>query len=81
MLKRIHVNQHVIRRNARSGERQPPIRIKTYRTNVSADRARIEGPSAVVYRPERPLPCGARLWIETEAPVYIEREGVTELIP
>jgi hypothetical protein len=27
----------------------------------------INGPSRMVYRPDKPRPCGAKLWIETEA--------------
>lgn len=69
MLKRIHVNQHIIRSNARTGSRQGPITIKTYKGNTKAHEVSIHGPSIVVYSPDRPLPCGARLWVETEAPV------------
>lgn len=76
MLKRIHVNQHVVRANARLGTIDPPISVKTYRENLRADRVVIDGPSEVVYRPERPLSCGARLWVETRAPVHVERAGV-----
>ncbi len=69
MIKRIHVNQHVIRANQRKGTREAPIRIKTSRENIACHSVQIYGASAVVYSPERPLPCGARLWIETTAPV------------
>jgi hypothetical protein len=69
MLKRIHVNQHVIRRNVKLGLNDPPISVKTYRENVRADAVAIDGPSRLVYRPDQPLPCGARLWLETHAPV------------
>jgi hypothetical protein len=71
MLKRIHVNQHVIRRNTRTGEREPPVTVKTSRANHRARSVRIEGASEVVYSPDRPLPCGARVWIETKAPVLV----------
>lgn len=69
LLKRIHVNQHVIRANRKLGAADPPIRIKTYRENVSASSVMIEGPSELIYRPDDPLSCGARLWIETRSPV------------
>jgi hypothetical protein len=29
----------------------------------------IKGTSKMVYRPDAPRPCGAKLWIETEAEV------------
>jgi hypothetical protein len=69
MLKRIHVNQHVIRANRRDGRNDAPITVKTYNTNVRAHRVRIDGPSELVYSPEKPLSCGARLWVQTESPV------------
>jgi hypothetical protein len=68
-LKRVHVNQHVIRANTRSGERESPLRVKTSRENVAAQEVVIEGPSRLVYRPDRPLSCGARVWIETRSDV------------
>lgn len=69
MLKRIRVNQHIIRSNQRHGHYDAPIAIKTYRTNVRAHRVKVDGPSELVYSPARPLSCGARLWIETHARV------------
>jgi hypothetical protein len=32
---------------------------------------RIKGPSRVVYSPDKPLSCGAHVWIETESEVEI----------
>jgi hypothetical protein len=75
ILKRIHVNQHVIRSNVKGNLNEPPIRVKTKGQNISASAVEIAGPSKLVYRPEKPLPCGARLWIETYAPVNIEASG------
>ena len=74
-LKRIHVNQHVIRRNQKLGEQEPPIRIKTCGENIAADRVEIDGPSEVMYRPQSPLSCGARLWIETRSALHVETAG------
>lgn len=74
-IKRIHVNQHVIRSNLKRGVNEPPIRVKTGGENIAADRVEIGGPSEVVYRPGKPLSCGARLWIETQAPVTVEVAG------
>ena len=69
----IHVNQHIIRRNAKTGERSPPLTCKTYRKNVKATEADIvvDGVvvATVVYRPDNPLSCGARVWIETRGEV------------
>ncbi len=71
MLKRIHINQHVLRHNYKTGERQPVITCKTYKTNDYAHEVEIEGPSKVVYSPDKPLSCGARVWVETTAPVRL----------
>jgi hypothetical protein len=69
MKKRIHINQHVIRANAKNGTNDPAITVKTYRNNYYAHRVEIDGASSVVYSPDKPLNCGARVWIETDAPV------------
>ena len=70
MLKRIHVNQHVIRRNQkREAAADPPLTVKTYKENIKCFAVEILGPSRVVYSPEQPLACGARVWIETDAQV------------
>lgn len=71
MLKRIHVDQHAIRAN-RKGANRPPISVKTYRQNVKAWAVELLGPSKLVYRPDKPLPCGARLWIETKGDVMAD---------
>lgn len=69
MITRIHVNQHVIRSNAKSGERKPTLTVKRGRSNVYATEVTILGPSKVVYSPDKPLSCGAKVWVETEAEV------------
>ena len=65
----IHVNQHVVRSNSKSGERSPCLTVKTYKDNTYANSVEIDGPSRVVYSPDKPLSCGAKVWIETEAKV------------
>jgi len=71
MKTRIHVNQHVIRRNHATGEREPVLTVKTYKSNTYCHAVNIDGPSTVIYSPDKPLECGARVWIETESPVHI----------
>jgi len=68
----IHVNQHVVKANAKTGATDPVLTVKTYKSNDYAHSVTIHGPSKVVYRPENPLSCGARVWIETEAPVDVD---------
>lgn len=70
----IHVNQHVIKRNQKTGEREPIFTVKQGRTNRYAHEVRIEGPSTAVYRPDNPLSCGARAWVETYAEVTLDPE-------
>lgn len=65
----IHVNQHIIKRNAKEGSQDPVLTVKTYNSNQYAYEVDIRGPSKVVYSPDKPLSCGARVWIETEARV------------
>lgn len=76
-LTRIHVNQHVIRANAKSGARDPVLTVKTSGGNTYAHEVSILGPSRVVYSPDCPLSCGARVWVETTADVVIDPPPAT----
>lgn len=71
MKTRIHINQHVIRRNQKTGERDPVITAKTHKSNDYGHEVEIDGPCKIVYRPDKPLSCGAKVWIETEAGVNV----------
>ncbi|HIG59146.1 MAG TPA: hypothetical protein EYQ21_07130 [Flavobacteriales bacterium] len=71
MNKKIHINQHIIKRNKKTGEREPVITVKTYKSNDYASAVDILGTSRVIYSPDKPLPCGATVWIETDAEVKI----------
>ena len=71
MKKRIHVNQHNIKANRKDGGNRPVITCKTYKDNQYGHEVEIHGDSTVIYRPEKPLPCGAHVWIETDAEVTI----------
>ena len=66
----IHVNQHIIKANAKSSERNPVLTCKTYKSNTYADSVVIYGQDGkesarVIYSPDKPLSCGAKVWIET----------------
>ena len=71
MKTRIHVNQHNIRRNRKEGTNDPVITAKTYKDNRYGHEVQINGPSRVVYSPDKPLSCGAVLWIETNEEVVV----------
>ena len=65
----IHVNQHMIKHNRKTGSRSPVLTCKTYKSNEYYNNIEIKGPCKVVYSPDKPLSCGAHVWIETTAPV------------
>lgn len=67
---RIHVNKFRLRDGkACIGIEQSGKRKKYARTVY------IDGPTTVVYRPEKPLKCGAKAWIETSASVRVRRRS------
>jgi hypothetical protein len=76
MITRIHVNKQKIAQNRKHGTDHPVITAKTYKDNRYGHEAIIrdaEGQEVarVVYRPDRPLSCGARVWIETKLDVDV----------
>ena len=72
MLKRIHVNQHNVRSNKKNGTNKPVITVKTSKSNDYAHQVEVLGPSKVIYRPDKPLSCGAKVCIETTAEVILK---------
>jgi len=67
----VHVNQHIIRRNTKTGENKPCLTVKTYKENRYAHEAIIRDENGnevakIVYSAHKPLSCGARCWIETK---------------
>jgi len=73
---RIHVNQHKIKSNAKTGAREPVLTCKTYKSNTYATEAIVLDERGVevgrfVYRPDKPLSCGAKVWFETENEIKI----------
>ena len=75
----IHVNQHKIRSNFKTGNTEPVITCKTYKSNEYAYEAIIydkngEEAARVVYSPNKPLSCGAKVWIETKNKVLAKRQ-------
>ena len=72
MKKYIHVNQHNIKSNRKYGENKPVFTVKTYKSNDYGHEVKIDGPCKIVYRPNKPLSCGAKVWIETEAGVELK---------
>lgn len=73
MKKIVHINQHIIKANSKSGERNPVITCKTYKENIYGYEVEFTN-GKVVYSPDKPLSCGAKVWIETEEPLKILTE-------
>jgi hypothetical protein len=73
----ISINGHTIRANAVLGTDKPPIRIARTKSDKQpqyAHEIEIEGPSKLIYSPDKPIvSCGARLVLVTEHPVKIVR--------
>ena len=71
MKTKIHINQHVIKSNHKNNKRDPVITVKTYNSNNYGHQVDILGPSKVIYSPDKPLSCGAKVWIETDSEVIV----------
>lgn len=74
MKKIIHVNKQNIAKNRIHGTDLPVVTCKTYKANHYGNEVEILGPSKVIYAEKcgrKPLSCGARVWVETTAPVRV----------
>ena len=69
---RIHVNQHVIKANAKNGENNPIFTIKQGGKNTYAHNVKVKGEMELVYSPDKPLSCGAKVWIETKGDIKLD---------
>ena len=72
----IHVNQHIIKKNRKDGTEEPVLTVKTYKSNTYGHEAILydkdgEEVAKVVYSPDKPLSCGAHVWVETNNPVDV----------
>ncbi len=83
MKKVIHVNQHIIRSNNKNNKEDPVLTVKTYKSNDYCHEAIIYGQDGkeaarIIYSPNKPLPCGAKVWIETTSQVDTINRGTNE---
>jgi hypothetical protein len=74
----IHLNQHVIKANKKNGEENPVLTCKTYKENIYAKELEILDEignviAKAIYSPDKPLSCGARVWIETHHEVRVTK--------
>ena len=70
-IKIIHINRQVIQHNAKHCKQLPVCRIQEGNKIRYSMEIEIKGPSRMIYRPDNPQPCGAKLWIETESDVEL----------
>jgi hypothetical protein len=78
MKTKIHVNQHNVRHNKKhpDEELRPPLTVKDYKQNRKCFEAEIKDDKGhVVARfvssPDKPLACGATVWVETSLEVTV----------
>jgi hypothetical protein len=76
VITRLHVNQHNIKANAKGAD-VPVLTVKDYRRNRKGNKATIrdfdgEVVATLIYSPDKPLPCGAKVWLETELNVDVQ---------
>lgn len=78
MISRIHMRRDLIAKDTRLGTQSLAIGVETtgLRKRYGAS-VTIHGPSRIVYRPTKPLKCGARAWIESRARVTVHRPKET----
>ena len=76
---RIHVNQHVIKANAKNGENNPVFTIKQGGKNTYAHNVKVNGEMELVYSPDKPLSCGAKVWIETRGDITVDGKKMSTL--
>lgn len=69
-ISRVHVDQFAIKRNRKQGTQDPPISLKTSKGTHKANRVDLLDENgnvvaSVIYSPEKPLSCGAHVWVES----------------
>ena len=76
----LHVNQHVIRANKKNCEADPVITVKSGKSNDYVHEAEILEPltgevlAKIIYSPDKPLSCGAQVWVETYKTVNLIKD-------
>ncbi len=62
----VHINSNIIKQNIKKSpeEREPAIAVRDRNKKHYVHQLEIPLPCRVVYSPDKPLSCGARVWIE-----------------
>lgn len=66
----VHVNRHAVRANQTRGQNKPVLTVRCRNETGHGHEAAVLADDGTevgrfVYRPDRPLSCGARVWFET----------------
>ena len=69
-IKRIHVKRHASKRNAKNDTQEPICSIKNRGKTIKGYRVVFEGPAIMTQN--KPLGCGARVWIETRSRIVVD---------
>jgi hypothetical protein len=71
----VNVSRGVIDSNRKHGTSKPPISVRRGRSGkpLAYGHDVAVGRSILRYDPKNPLPCGARLWLETHEYVVVKR--------
>jgi hypothetical protein len=71
---RIHVRRDIIAADKKAGTESCAIGIETTGMRKRYGRSvTVDGPVKFIYRPSKPLSCGARAWAETQGKVTVHR--------
>ena len=70
----IHINKNIIQQNNKRGKKIPVCRVELGGKTWYGSKVDILGPSEMIYSPDKPRPCGAKLWIETNSEVFIHNK-------
>lgn len=79
MLKRILINRHKIRSNRVHNRNEPVISVREgkqikYGHKVCLLNEQGNIVAHIIYRPDKPLSCGATVWIETKLDVIVPNQ-------
>jgi hypothetical protein len=77
-IKRLHVDQHAIRRNLRRepADFEPVLTVQNRGRSTKAFEVSFEG-GGTMKQSQKPISCGARVWIETRGPVVVDGKVIT----
>ncbi len=67
----IHVNKPQIDRNRKHKTEEPVITIRQGDRSSRCHLVEIQGKCRVIYQPNNPLPCGAKVWIEVSPDIRV----------